>query len=55
VRVAAGLVLVVAAAIVLLSVLGALPWWEAGFPLLVAWMSIISLAMYWLDKRGAAD
>ena len=54
-RVFAGLILVVAAAIVFLSVLGTLPWWDAGFPLLIAWMSITSLAMYWLDKRPAAE
>jgi hypothetical protein len=50
-RVAAGLVLVVAAALVLLSVRGTLPWWEAGFPLLIAWMSVTSLAMFRHDGR----
>jgi hypothetical protein len=50
-RVAAGLVLVVATALVFLSVRGTFPWWEAGFPLLIAWMSVTSLAMYWHDRR----
>jgi hypothetical protein len=47
--------LVVASLLVLASAVGWLPWWDAGFPFLIAWLCLTNVAMHWLDRRAEAD
>jgi hypothetical protein len=42
-RLFAGLIVVVASLLVLWSAVGRLPWWDAGFPLLILLLSLTSI------------
>ena len=53
-RMFAALQLLVAAVIVVMAAVGALPWWSAAFPLLIAWLSGTELATYFIERRRAS-
>jgi hypothetical protein len=50
-RTFAALQLLVAAAIIVLAAVGALPWWSAAFPLLIAWLCGTQLPAYVVERR----
>jgi hypothetical protein len=46
----AALQLLVAVAIIVLTAGGALPWWSAAFPLLIAWLCGTQLTAYAFER-----
>jgi hypothetical protein len=53
-RLVAALTLVGVVVLVVLAVIGTLPWWGGAFPLMIAWVSLTNLVMYWLGRRTIA-
>jgi hypothetical protein len=54
-RLLAALILAGVAVVVGLAVVGTLPWMDGALPLLIAWVSLTSLAMHWLDTRATGN
>jgi hypothetical protein len=50
-RMFAALQLLVAAVIIVLAAVGALPWWAAAFPLLIAWLCGTQLTAHVVERR----